>query len=1091
LIKLKVINLKSQKMRINLTHSLVIAFATLSVLLTSNAAAQWNTNTSVNLEISGLNLADMQTASTTDGKLWTAFYSQNGGSYDMRAQLFDAQGNKLLGDDGFLVSNQPTGTATFVFNVCVDADNNLVIGCQDQRTGTMQAVLYKISQSGTHLWSSSGLILGAGLAPYVGLLSNGEIIAAWNADAGSTVNLQKVTLTGALAWTTPIPVLVSGTGTTRGQVVGNTNGTFTMIFQKKGVAIYTTLYAQRFNNNGTALYAPVQLCNETTHGVRYYSVVAEGDVTYCGYYSASGSRFNSYLQRVNADGSIPYGMNGSHFNTSTSSSDSYQMVTNIALAPDSDYVWAVSSFCNTSQSQYGVYVQKFLKTTGARQFTDQAKVVYPISTNFDQQTGNLVLVNDTPIFMTYQSDYKIFVTKLDASGDFVWPYYRTEISSTTAGAGSPKGRYGFNNVGPNWCAGTWQEDRNATELGFIQGISNGGLFAIDVATQGGVPATITTPAGTLQMTATIWPDYASQNVTWSIVPVTGLATINTTGLVTASNNGTVWAKATSVQDNMMKDSLLITISGQQFIAPDVVTLPATQINQTAATLNGTVNSHNFTNAISFEWGLTNTYGNTISAIPAQVTSTVPVEVYANLSGLAAGTTYHFRCVANHSGTITYGNDEQFTTDCLLAGDIGEITGTNGVCGGATGIVFSVAPFAGAITYVWSFPEGAVITAGANTNSVTVDFPTTALSGDITVYASDGVCYTLPSPAFPISVFNIPAPAGNIVGGTLVCEGDQGVPYAVDPITGSVDYIWSLPEGAVIASGANTYAITVNFNAGAQSGDITVYATNSCGTGLTSPPLSIFVTPLPGDAGEITGPTEVCAGSTGMVYSVTPIQNAYNYYWSLPAGAQITAGQNTSEITVAFGMSAGSGEVSVYATNGNCVGQASIPLTVTINPVPETPVITQTDFTLTSSAPEGNQWYKDGILIDGATAQTYEVTENGTYTVVVTLNGCSSEPSNALVITGVGISNPGFDSFVVYPNPGKGEFWMQVKSNGLAADYELSVQNTMGSLVFHQNNKHIDGAEKLHLNLNFLPDGMYTLTLKSASTVIIQKLVLRR
>jgi hypothetical protein len=45
----------------------------------------------------------------------------------MRAQLIDANGFKLLGADGMLVSNYTSGSATYVFNVAVDASNNLII----------------------------------------------------------------------------------------------------------------------------------------------------------------------------------------------------------------------------------------------------------------------------------------------------------------------------------------------------------------------------------------------------------------------------------------------------------------------------------------------------------------------------------------------------------------------------------------------------------------------------------------------------------------------------------------------------------------------------------------------------------------------------------------------------------------------------------------------------------------------------------------------------------------------------------------------------------------------------------------------------
>ncbi|MBL0911073.1 MAG: T9SS type A sorting domain-containing protein [Bacteroidia bacterium] len=86
--------------------------------------------------------------------------------------------------------------------------------------------------------------------------------------------------------------------------------------------------------------------------------------------------------------------------------------------------------------------------------------------------------------------------------------------------------------------------------------------SVVVATQGGVPAAITTNAGTLQLTATVYPALVSQAVTWSIIPVTGAATISTGGLVTAQSDGTVWAKAVSVEDPSKSDSLLITLSNQ-------------------------------------------------------------------------------------------------------------------------------------------------------------------------------------------------------------------------------------------------------------------------------------------------------------------------------------------------------------------------------------------------------------------------------------------------------------------------------------------------------------------------------------------------
>ena len=89
-----------------------------------------------------------------------------------------------------------------------------------------------------------------------------------------------------------------------------------------------------------------------------------------------------------------------------------------------------------------------------------------------------------------------------------------------------------------------------------------GIDSVVVKTLGNVPATITTPSGTLALQPTVYPLTASQTVTWSIIPVTGAANISGLGIVMAVANGTVWAKAVSTVDATKSDSILVTITGQ-------------------------------------------------------------------------------------------------------------------------------------------------------------------------------------------------------------------------------------------------------------------------------------------------------------------------------------------------------------------------------------------------------------------------------------------------------------------------------------------------------------------------------------------------
>jgi len=75
--------------------------------------------------------------------------------------------------------------------------------------------------------------------------------------------------------------------------------------------------------------------------------------------------------------------------------------------------------------------------------------------------------------------------------------------------------------------------------------------------------TITTHKGTIQMSATILPaDATNQLVTWSVKDTTGQATINQTGLLAAEADGTVTVTAVSKADDTIKADLIVTISNQ-------------------------------------------------------------------------------------------------------------------------------------------------------------------------------------------------------------------------------------------------------------------------------------------------------------------------------------------------------------------------------------------------------------------------------------------------------------------------------------------------------------------------------------------------
>jgi len=247
---------------------------------------------------------------------------------------------------------------------------------------------------------------------------------------------------------------------------------------------------------------------------------------------------------------------------------------------------------------------------------------------------------------------------------------------------------------------------------------------------------------------------------------------------------------------------------------------------------------------------------------------------------------------------------------------GNITGSTIVCQGQNNVNYSVPVIMNATGYVWTLPEGAIITAGSNTHSITVNYSNAAVSGSITVYGTNSCGNGIISSAYFVTVYSFPDAAETITGTDTVCQGQTNVNYSVPVIVNATGYVWTLPSGATITSGNNTNAITVNYSNTAISGNITVYGTNSCGNGIVSQAYTVIVNPIP--VPTILGPDFVCAGSQNVVY--TTEAGMTNYFWLVGAWGFITSGQGTNTINVAFAPFSVINPVSVSYTNSNgCAG----------------------------------------------------------------------------------------------------------------------------------------------------------------------------
>ncbi|MCX6252052.1 MAG: T9SS type A sorting domain-containing protein [Bacteroidetes bacterium] len=444
--------------------------------------------------------------------------------------------------------------------------------------------------------------------------------------------------------------------------------------------------------------------------------------------------------------------------------------------------------------------------------------------------------------------------------------------------------------------------------------------------------------------------------------------------------------------------------------------------------------------------------------------------YSNLNGCLAPTPTVYNVIINGSPTPV-------------------ITGANNVCVNSGNYTYTTQTLMTA--YVWTVSSGGTLNSGQGTNAISVIWTGSGAQTVSVNYTNSSGCSASSPTVYPVTINPIPGAAGTISGTASICAPAAGISYSVAPISGATAYAWTLPVGASIGTGAGTNNITVNFGTNAVSGNITVYGTNLCGAGATSPNYPITVGLLPVAAGTITGPATACTPATGLVYSVPLITNATGYAWTIPAGAMIVSGDNTHSITVDFPSGATSGNLSVYGTNTCGNGTPSANYAVSVAPKPAAPVITENSGILTSDAPAGNQWYKDNTVIPSATGQTYQPTQTGHYTAVVTLNGCSSVPSNDIYFLMTGIDALGQNGTLsVYPNPTDGMVTLDISTKDLQV-LDLKVVNNLGSLVYELKDLRVQGSASRTIDLRNFPDGVYSILLYNNNTHILKKIVINK
>lgn len=325
-----------------------------------------------------------------------------------------------------------------------------------------------------------------------------------------------------------------------------------------------------------------------------------------------------------------------------------------------------------------------------------------------------------------------------------------------------------------------------------------------------------------------------------------------------------------------------------------------------------------------------------------------------------------------------------------------VNGPLSFCAGG-GSVSLTAPAAS--SYQWSN--------GQTTQSITV---TSAGNYTVTVPSESGCLVT----SNPVSITTTPAPTVNAIANQEVCH--NALPTTAISFSGSVPgtvFNWTnnTPSIGLAASGTGDIASFLGQNTGNTPVTATITVTPSQ-NGCTGTPVSftIRVNPIP-VFGAIQNQT-VCAGSATTPVTFVGQVAGTTYSWFGGASVGLVNGNgnslpsftavNTGNIAVTASIIV----ISSYAGATMSCG-TSRQFNITVNPIPSASISALgattvcPGSTVTLQANTGNgwsyQWRKNGDNITNATAANYTATTGGDYSVVITANGCTSNPSNAITV----------------------------------------------------------------------------------------------
>lgn len=387
-----------------------------------------------------------------------------------------------------------------------------------------------------------------------------------------------------------------------------------------------------------------------------------------------------------------------------------------------------------------------------------------------------------------------------------------------------------------------------------------------------------------------------------------------------------------------------------------------------------------------------------------------------------------------------------------------IINNNPICKGDTLKVSAISTTAGS-TYNWLIPRGYF----QDTQTIVIPNAQISDSGLYKAVAQFDDCVSLIDSIY----FNVyPFPDPTIISNSPICEGDS-LMLTVNDTVSNASYTWTGPGG--YTSGNRDTIIK-----GATEALSGVYALSArVGNCVTANTATITVNTKPVKP-VITGDTSICSGAN-LELTGNSATAGISYIWSGPNS--FAANQQTVILPDVQTNAMGNYYLTIIKNGCSTLSDS---FHVNVKPTPvvlalsNSPVYIGQPIMLRINAPQPEyqyQWSGPGnyvSLIDTPIIKTASLSNQGTYTVKVTQDGCSDTSSVYITVNDLPDTILGI---VMYPIPNNGSFYIKghTKYN---EHIPLKVCNTLGQEIY---NAEIIPDKKsffVQVSLPMLADGIY-------------------